>query len=153
MNTGKSNIRQYLICHEADYDNNDDNLQEFPVKPNLDLTGNTNMVSAWAFRDIRGGYHEMLVNHSSAVRLELVCEGEDQLDDVNELIIDKIEEYGTRNFYVNLFLPTRGWYFSKWYFGTPYEAEVKYLDTTDGSKTIVVLKFDLIETDGTVVGA
>lgn len=150
MNLGESNIRKYLICHEAEYTESDDScLVELPVSPILPLHGKGHLVSLYSFENLEATMVERLIADKLDVEIELKCIGEDNLTNVRAAINKKIRQYGTRNFYFNFWHPLWGWYFSHVYFGSDPEATTEYLSTTDGSDTVTHLKFTFIEVEGT----
>ena len=149
MDIGKSSVRKFLICHEAEYIEGDDScLKSLPITPVLPIKGSSNFVSAYAYETYLAEYVELLVAKKMQLTVEAICVGEDNLDNLNDAIMSKIFKYGTRYFYFNFYHPSVGWYFSRVYIGTPIETEAEYISNTDGSDTVTKIKFNIIETSG-----
>ena len=150
MELGKSSIKKFLICHENEYTKGDNScLQELPLKPLIPIRGTDNYVSAYAYETFFGDYVEQLRVDKLAVNYEFMCETQDELDNFNDVIKNKINLYNSRFFYMNYFHPGIGWYFSKIYIGTPINSEAQLIETDTGLDTVTKITMSIIEVEGT----
>ena len=93
-----SDIKKIMIRHEME---DESSMQEFPVNPIIPLKTQRNLVTLYAYRNITGTMVQKLV--ASIPKIYLEFKGISQADALlisKEMIDDKINMYGTKNFYL-----------------------------------------------------
>jgi hypothetical protein len=141
-----SDIKKIMIRHEMEEESA---MQEFPVNPVTPLKSQRNIVSAWAYRDITGTMHQK--NTASIPKIYLEFKGislSDALLISKEMIDDKILEYGTKNFYLNVKTIQHGWINGLFTLGTPDTAELVVDLSNDMSAGVVDLAFEFQAVEG-----
>lgn len=147
MNLGKSDINGFKICHEAEFDINDEScLNDFPFDPILPLESSDNLVSAFANRNYMGAYVNLLRAEEKSFVFNGKLKGQNAIDKFNQEIKDKIHKYKTDRFYINTFCPSIGWYLTKVYVGSKIETV-----TVSLNPLVTKVKLELIEVNGILI--
>lgn len=110
-----STVLKYTIRHEKEAAGSE---VELPVYPTAVVPSNNYISHSW--NTMRGQFREKLINRKVKINWTFDVMPEDKAVQLLETMINaKIDTYKTRNFYINTYMPGRGWIKGLFYLGTP----------------------------------
>lgn len=110
-----SSVLKYTIRHEKEAAGTD---VELPIYPTSVVPSNNYISHSW--NTMRGQFREKLINRKLKINWTFDVMPEDKAVQLLETMINaKIDTYKTRNFYLNCYVPGRGWIKGLFYLGTP----------------------------------